>query len=235
MLRWLAPLLPAVAQHWVLYDRDPDLLRCATAQPVTARAPVAPDGGLPAPRPPVAQPTVATRQRDITRLDPADLAGASLITASALLDMLTAEELERFVTSCAGAGCPVLVTLSVVGRVEFTPAEPLDHEVEEAFNEHQRRTTGGRRLLGPDAVGVAVDRFVRLGGRVLVRPSPWRLGTAEAVVAAEWFTGWLDAACEQRPELTGLTAGYRDRRLAQARSGRLGVTVHHDDLLVLPR
>src|SRR5450631_4085050 len=97
--------------------------------------------------------TVETRQRDITRLDPGELAGASLITASALLDMLTADELERLVGVCAGAGCPVLLTISVVGRVELTPADPLDECIAAAFDAHQRRTTGGRRLLGPDAVG----------------------------------------------------------------------------------
>ena len=58
---------------------------------------------------------------DLTRLGPDDLAGASLVTASALLDMLTAAELARFVTSCVEAACPVLVTLSVTGRVRLHP------------------------------------------------------------------------------------------------------------------
>lgn len=219
MARWLAPQLDG-PQHWVMYDRDADLLAHAAAG-----AP-APTGG--------GRVTVETRQRDITRLDGDDLAGASLITASALLDMFTADELDRFVTACARAGCPVLVTISVIGRVELSPPDSLDATVEAAFNDHQRRTTGGRRLLGPDAVAAAAAAFTRLGADVLVRPSPWRLGAAEADLAAEWFTGWLDAACEQRPELAALSPSYATRRLAQARAGRLGVTVHHHDLVALP-
>jgi hypothetical protein len=220
MGRWLAPQLTG-AQHWIMYDRDGDLLDAVEDLP-----------GVAADRAAV---TFETRQRDITRLDPRDLAGASLITASALLDMMTADELERFVTSCADAGCPTLVTISVVGRVDLTPADPLDEHIASAFNAHQRRTTGGRRLLGPDAVGAAVDAFTRLGADVLVRPSPWRLGAAEAALAAEWFTGWVAAAFEQRPELAGGAAAYARRRLAEATAGRLGVTVHHQDVLARPR
>jgi len=36
-------------------------------------------------------------------------------------------------------------------------------------------------------------------------------------------------------ELVAETDGYRSRRLAEANAGRLAVTVHHADLLVLPR
>lgn len=221
MGRWLAPRLTGT-QHWILYDRDAELLAHAAA----SRPGSASDG---------ADVTVETRQRDVTRLEPGDLADAQLVTASALLDTMTADELDRFVRTCAAARCPVLVTLSVVGRVDLTPPDPLDEHVASAFNAHQRRTVGGRRLLGPDAVDAAVGAFTQLGADVLVRPSPWRLDATEATLAAEWFTGWVGAACEQRPELASSAAPYARRRLAEAAAGRLGVTVHHQDLFVVPR
>ncbi len=174
---------------------------------------------------------VETRQRDITRLTPEDLDGASLITASALLDMFTADEVERVVAACAGAGCPTLMMMSVAGRVELTPPDPLDEEIAEAFNAHQRRTVGGRTLLGPDAVDAAVAAFGRRGVSVDVRPSPWRLGADQTDLAVEWFRGWVRAACEQRPELAGRAAPYAARRLEDAAAGRLGVLVDHLDLL----
>ncbi len=145
------------------------------------------------------------------------------------------DELPGLVTVCAGAGCPVLLTLSVVGRVDLTPADPLDSRVAAAFDAHQRRTAKGSRLLGPDAVAVAVEEFGRLGAEVLVRPSPWRLGAVQADLAAEWFTGWVGAACEQQVELAGETDTYSRRRLAEAAAGLLAVIVDHADLLVLPR
>jgi hypothetical protein len=220
MGRWLAPLL-AGPQHWVLHDRDADLLALAATD-------------LPGPAADGAPVTVEARHADIALMHARDLAGASAITASALLDLLTGEELDRLARLCAGAGCPVLLTLSVVGRVEITPADPLDRRVAAAFDAHQRRTTRRGRLLGPDAVDSAAQAFRRLGAEVLVRPSPWQLGLAHSALAAEWFAGWVDAACEQEIELAGRCEPYARRRLEQAGAGKLALTVGHADLLVLP-
>jgi SAM-dependent methyltransferase len=221
MARWLAPQLSG-PQRWVMYDRDPDLLAHASANV----PPLSADGS------PV---TAETRQRDITRLDQRDLSGASLITASALLDMLTAVDVERIARSCVEAGCPALLTISVTGRVALTPSDPLDDAIASAFNAHQRRAEEDGRLLGPDAVGAAADMFARLGAEVVIRPSPWRLGASDTALTTEWFKGWVSAACEQRPELTAATRAYVEQRLADAAAGRLRVTVHHHDLLAVPR
>ena len=215
MGRWLAPQLPG-PQHWVLHDLDPDLLTVAEAD---RPAPAA---------------TVETRLSDVTRLGRDDLADATLITASALLDLLTADELAALVRVCAGAACPVLLTLSVTGRVRLLPADPLDARIAACFDEHQRRLTARGPLLGPDAVEAAAEAFRALGAEVAVAPSPWRLGAAEAALAAEWLTGWVDAASEQEPELAADAELYRRRRLSEAAAGGLAVTVGHADLLVLP-
>ena len=200
MGRWLAPRLPA-PQRWVVHDRDEDLLARAAAGS-------------------------EVRRSDITRLAPDDLAGASVVTASALLDLLTREELARMLGACAGR--PVLLALTVTGRVTLTPAEPLDERIAAAFDAHQRRD--GR--LGPHATGAAAAQLRATGAEVLVGPSPWRLGGADADLIAAWLDGWVAAACEQEPALDA--AAYRDRRLAQAAAGELAVTVDHADVLALP-
>jgi len=221
MGRWLAPLLPG-PQHWVVHDLDADLLEVAAAH---AAGPAA-DGTIV---------TLETKRSDITRLHPGDLAGATLITASALLDLLTEDELAELIAVCAGSRCPMLLTLSVVGDVELTPADRLDRPVGAAFDAHQRRVTERGRLLGPDAVALAIEQCSQLGAEVLVRPSPWRLGASQADLTAEWFTGWVGAACEQEVELAAEAELYTRRRLAQAATGELAVTVDHADLLVSPR
>ncbi|MFC5659950.1 methyltransferase domain-containing protein, partial [Streptomyces nogalater] len=217
MGRWLAPRL-AGAQHWILHDRDPRLLRRAAETAPRAAA----DGG---------RVTVETRRGDIARLTTEALTGAWLVTASALLDVLTRAEVETLADACAGAGCPALLTLSVAGRVDLTPADPLDTAITEAFNAHQRRAG----LLGPDAVSVAREAFAERGATVRPHPSPWRLGPEEAALTGQWLRGWVGAAVEQRPELRGPAERYLTARLAACAAGALRVTVHHTDLLALPR
>jgi SAM-dependent methyltransferase len=205
MARWLAPRLPG-RQRWVLHDRDPALLAYAAAAMPAGVA-------------------VATRLGDVTGLTAADLAGASLVTCSALLDLLTAAQVDALAAACAGVGCPALFTLTVVGDVVFHPADPLDGAVAAAFDAHQRR--GG--LLGPDASEAAATAFARRGAAVTVRPSPWRLGPPMSALTAEWLRGWVGAAREQRPDLR--VDGYLRRRLDEAAAGRLSVIVGHRDLL----
>jgi hypothetical protein len=205
-----------------VHDLDAELLEVAAAHPPGPAA----DG---------AAVTLEASHRDITALQPGDLAGATLITASALLDLLTEEELLGLIAVCAQLGCPMLLTLSVIGRVELTPPDPLDRRVATAFDDHQRRVTERGRLLGPNAVALALEQFARLPGEVLVRRSPWRLGAAEAGLAADWFRGWVGAACEQEAELAAQAELYTRRRLVQAAAGELAVMVDHVDLLVSPR
>ncbi|MEU9986647.1 class I SAM-dependent methyltransferase [Streptomyces sp. NPDC048045] len=216
MGRWLAPRLDG-AQHWILHDRDPYLLHFAAV----ASARTAADGS---------RVTVETRRGDVARLTPDALTGASLVTASALLDVLTREEIEALAAACTGAGCTALLTLSVAGRVELSPSHPLDAEIAEAFNAHQRRTG----MLGPDAVTVACEAFSERGATVRVHPSPWRLGPDESALTEQWLRGWVGAAVEQEPGLSVRAERYLEERLAACAAGELQVVVHHSDLLALP-
>jgi hypothetical protein len=213
MLRWLAPRLP-LPQTWVLHDADAGLLRRAThpGHPVTVRTSVEP----------------------LDALRPADLAGASLVTASALLDVLTVEEAGAVVDAVTAVGAPALLSLSVTGVVELQPADRLDSRLQAAFNDHQRRTLHGRRLLGPDAVDVVEARFRDAGWWIRRAETPWRLGPADGRLPAAWLDGWLAAATEQVPALADDAVAYRRRRLDQLAAGALRATVQHRDLLAWP-
>ncbi|MGY5138800.1 SAM-dependent methyltransferase [Streptomyces nigrescens] len=220
MGRWLAVRLPG-PQQWILHDLDPALLELAGA-----RMPVTADDGTPV--------AATTARGDLAALTADDFAGTSLVTASALLDLLTRDEVEDLAEACVGAGTPALLALSVAGRVELSPSDPFDAEITDAFNDHQRRTDQGRALLGPDAVAAAVAAFERRGATVLVQSSPWRLGCAESALTAEWLRGWVGAAHAQRPELAPEAVAYLRRRLEECAAGELTVAVHHTDLLALP-
>jgi len=216
MMRWLAPLLPG-PQTWVLHDWNHALLERAAAQPVL-------DGtGVPT--------TVRTNVEGLELLRASTLAGASLVTTSALLDVLARDEIEAIVRACVAAGAPVLFGLSVTGGVQLDPADPGDHVFQAAFNDHQRRTAHGRRLLGPDAVGVATDLFRSAGWSVRVAETPWVLDAADRVLVEEWMRDRLTAAVQERPALREWAAEYAARRAAQLAGAGLGVVVHHQDIL----
>jgi hypothetical protein len=217
MGRWLAPQLPG-PQHWVMHDRDPSLLRVAA-------------GGLPDRAGDGSAVTVDVRGGDVTQLTADDLRGAGLVTTSALLDLLTVAEVERIVAACCAARCSALLTLSVSGRVDLAPSDPMDGVIAAAFNAHQRCTSQGRRLLGPDALDATIDAFARHGVATVVRCSPWRLGPDNEDLMSEWLEGWLAAACEHQPELAEAIVDYARRRAAEMAARQLHVTVHHGDVL----
>lgn len=229
MARWLSPRLPG-PQHWTLHDRDPELLEIA-AESLLSR-------GV----------TAETRLGDLTTLTAADLAGASLVTASALLDILTLEEMDRLARAVTSAGSPALLTLTVVGRVDLTPWEPLDNLLCDGFNDHLRggdpagtgtpRPAATRRPLGSAAADAAAEAFRRYGATVLVRETPWRLDATHRELIAEWLRGFVPAAAAQipgvGPDMDQVIDAYLGRRLDQAAAGTLRVTVEHIDLLALP-
>jgi SAM-dependent methyltransferase len=206
MARWLAPQLDT-PQHWILADLDPKLLHYATSH---VRLP-----GV----------TVEGALGDVTALTAADLAGTDLVTCSALLDLLTEAEIDALVATLASARVTALFTLSVAGEVSLDPARPQDATVAEAFDEHQRRVVGGRRLLGPDAPAYAVQAFEKAGATVVTRPSAWRLGPELPELTAEWLRGWVGAAREQRPSAD--LDGYLEDRLEHLPTASVG----HVDLL----
>lgn len=220
MRRWLAPRLPW-PQHWVQHDRDRELAEAwqddVPAALIGLEARVEPTGC----------------RCELADLTAGHLAAADLITCSALLDVLTEEAAARLVTVAATLRIPMLLTLTVVGRVALDPVDPLDEALRTAFDDHQRRCTPAGRLLGPDAVPYLTARLARgTGAMVRTAPSPWQLGPSSARLTAAWLDGWLSAAVDSEPALAEAAATYRARRRAQLAAGLLTVTVEHADLLV---
>lgn len=216
--RWLAPLLPG-PQHWVMLDRDPALLALVAERTAGTRD----RDGTPV--------DVATRHDEITSLTARDLAGMSAVTASALVDLLTADEIGSLAAACAAARVPALITLTVTGQVEIDPPDPVDHEVAAAFDAHQRRTVAGRTLLGPGAAAATVEAFERAGMTVRTVPTPWRLGPDDRPLAVRWLTERVEAAVEQEPQRAKSAWMALTRRV---NATPLRAVISHIDLLAAP-
>lgn len=170
--------------------------------------------------------------------------GTRVVTCSALLDLLTAEQMDTLLAALLGTRTPALLALTVTGAVAMEPTDPQDANVWSAFDTHQARD--GRP--GPGAVSYLADR-ARAGGAVVVEAAtPWMVGWAgsqegapapEVAFLTRFLTDRAEAAEEQllaQGDDAGvsLARGWLNRRLADAAAGRLRLTLGHLDLLILP-
>lgn len=166
---------------------------------------------------------------DLDRL----LAGTDLVTAFALLDLVSAAWLERLWRALGRSGTAVLAALTYDGRLSWSPTDPLDGVVRDGLNRHQRRDKGFGGALGPRAASALAHRARAAGWTVLVRRSDWVLHSPGNRAGFETlFDGWVSAAGELHPGLGPELAAWRERRLGEK---HLVVRVGHRDLLALPR
>lgn len=229
-LRALAPRIPR-AQDWTLVDHDPRLLARVEAALAGARHRGS-DAGVP--------PVVArTRQADLgAELEAILDVDADLVSASAVLDLVSEAWLARLVAGLAARGRAFYAALSVDGRIACTPADPFDAAAFAAFDAHQQRDKGLGAALGPRSPALAAARLAAAGYLVRQARADWRLDAscpADAALLAPLVDGWhAAAAATERLPASGLHA-WRARRLAAIAEGRLRAVVGHVDLWAVPR
>ena len=212
-VRFLAPLLGG-EQHWWLVDHDPVLL----ARSEEIIGPWAAEHGM-------------SLKLDWRLLDLAhdwgrlDLPEAQLVTASALLDLVSAEWLKRLARRCGQWRAAVFVVLSYDGTINWEPILQGDERMREVVNRHQRTDKGFGPALGPDAAATLAILLRNLGYAVMVRPSPWDLGPDQVAMQTALLEGWVEAARQIAPEAEEGWAAWRAqrRRWIERRESRLRV------------
>jgi hypothetical protein len=215
-LRALAPRLPP-RQDWRLVDNDLSLLaRAAGGKTVP---------GVAVTRIPV----------DLMRDLEAALDGpVNLVTASALLDLVSAEWLDRLVTEVAARQVPFYAALNYDGRVAFDPADPLDSAVIAAVNLHQQTDKGFGRALGPRAAEAAIAAFEAAGYAVVHGRSDWYLLPRDRDIQRDMLAGWAGAARETGAVSLADAAAWLTRRRDFLAAGRSSMTVGHVDIFARP-
>jgi SAM-dependent methyltransferase len=178
---------------------------------------------------------VETRCLDLSTLDDRDIFdGRHLVTASALLDLVSEPWLRAAANRCAECGAAVLFVLSYDGRIVCSPPDPDDGAIVSLINEHQRTDKGFGPALGPGATERAVRCFGDLGYRVQRAPSDWRLAPESGELQRQLIDGWARAAAEMAPQQIRTIDAWRDRRLAHVAAGWSAITVGHEDFAGLP-
>lgn len=153
--------------------------------------------------------------------------GATLVTASALFDLVSADWLDRLVARVVALRLPVYAALNYDGLMTWAPDLPQDAAVVAAFNRHQGGDKGFGPALGPGAVAHLAGRLRAAGYVVTEADSPWQLGPEQAALQVELLAGIAQAAGE-----AGFAGAerWREVRVAMKAECRIG----HRDLLALP-
>lgn len=217
-LRYLAPRLSS-RQHWTLIDHDRALL-----DRVTEGASVG---------------NIRSLVADLSDLESKETTGvfasADVVTASALLDLVSREWLEEVAERCSQARCAVLFALSYDGSIVWSGTPHADDEfVRAAMNTHQMGDKGLGAALGPDAGTAAAACFEQHGYEVTLTPTPWRLDRHDVGLAHALVDGWERAAIEVHPDREARLRSWGAARRDALARGESTLTVGHLDVLALP-
>jgi hypothetical protein len=213
-MRAVAPLLPS-RQTWRLVDNDIALLEAA------------------------AETTPATHEVTTAHLDLADDLGRAiaedtdLVTTSALLDLVSAQWLERLVAILAISRRPFYAALSFDGRVDLAPACRDDAAIIAAVNRHQLTDKGFGPALGPHGGAAAVAALQAEGFAIAQGISDWVFEPADEAIQQEMLAGWAGAASEMGIAPGAIEAWLAERR-AHIAAGRSSMRVGHLDFFAAP-
>jgi len=215
-LRYVAPLLGGL-QDWLLVEKDPLLL--AAMPPRQMR-------GV------NYECRVSTLPLDLaTQLEQVPLTAGTLVTASALLDLVSAQWLRSLAQAAAASDCSVCFALTYDGRIGCEPAEPEDGQVRELVNRHQRNDKGFGAALGPAAARTAERIFTDCGYHVHCAVSDWHIGTEHRALQHDLIEGWCRAASDAAPERAATVRDWSLRRHAHVDAVRSVLRVGHVDMI----
>ena len=227
---FLAPHLPG-PQHWSLIDHDAKLLNQARRRENMVHDA---DGRS------VSLVTECVSLSELVERWPAD---AHLITASALMDLVSREWIEKLVSCCSDHRQALLVALSVTGDWRITDCagndrpQPDDERIHSLFVAHQQRNKGLGAALGGDAHDALAATLRRAGFNVEENDTPWRLRADSEThypLLLQLIRGWADAARQQSPGESERIESWCRRRLNDVEAKRIGAWVGHYDLFATP-
>jgi glycosyltransferase involved in cell wall biosynthesis len=229
-MRFLAPLLGG-HQHWTLIDHDAILL----AQARQRAAGLSNSQGQPV--------AVETHCVSLEPLGDVPMDDAHLVTASALLDLVSQPWIDALVNRCVEWQQALLVALSVTGEWHFIDPQgaPVrddeDHWLLAMFIAHQQRDKGLGDALGGQAHDALMATLERANYRIEQAETPWQLAAGsrdDQPLMMALLEGWAEAATEQAPEASARIATWLQQRQAAVTNGELGIWVGHRDLFAMP-
>lgn len=214
--QFAAPGRPPI--HWLLLDHDAALLAEARAS-----APPMPAGDR-----------IDCECFDLAETLAPRLAGADLVTASALLDLVSRRWIDAVVAACNTQRAAVLIAISVDGRIVFSDTDPDDAAVRVALGVDQARDKSFGPALGAHAPSALIAALSHHGYAITCQPSDWHLDRRDMALITPLLAGWRDAAIRQRPADAARITAWAERRGAALATGSATLRVGHVDVLGVP-
>ncbi len=226
-LRATAPLL-GPEQFWTLVDYDAALLEAAKDRLQSWADGVAEKDGALILFKGAKRISVTFRRADLAReLEDVLSAGANLVTASALFDLVSEAFLAKLIAEVSKRKSAFYTVLTYDGDQRWTPEHELDAAMLQAFHAHQGGDKGFGASTGPNAPDFLSEGFAAAGYTVTEGDSAWRLGEQDAALVGELAKGFAQAVAE-----TG-TIGAADLAAWTAQK-HTGCVVGHADTLATP-
>jgi hypothetical protein len=208
--RWLAPQLP-IRQRWLHLDHNPVISR---SLPLAAETVIVDE-------------SVEALGELLTRSS----GDRQVVSCSALLDVLTTEQIQAVCRAVIDNRVPAFFSLTVTGGLRLSPADAHDQLLLAAFNDHQRRA--GR--AGPEATTLTVNLLREAEFAVTTQETPWRLTVKSGMAFVDqMLEERLAAAVAQDPARARTAAAWLELRRAQLAAGLLQIELDHCDILALP-
>jgi SAM-dependent methyltransferase len=234
--RYLAPRLGR-GQNWLCVDHDAELLEQLVPATATANAfseITRNDGGFTFSGK-NSDGSVQTLELDLaSKLATLAIGPDTLLTGSALLDLVSRDWLQQLVTQCCSQHTPALFALTYDGRIAMHPTHPDDEMIRQLVNSHQETDKGFGPALGPGACAASKELFEAQGYSVEMQDSDWQLLPQQASLQKALLNGWVEAALEVDHTRQEALVRWSEQRLEEIGRQALHITVGHKDFLALP-
>lgn len=171
-------------------------------------------------------------QADLNVIGELPLTGAHILSASALMDLVSADFIDGLIERISPRKTAVYAALNYDGTTSWTPAHPLDDKVLAAFNQDQRRDKGFGPALGPECTSYLQKALENKGYQVSIKPSPWQLTAKDQAMQNELIQGIAAALNTDKKVTESEIEDWKNFRLANTSEGTC--TIGHWDLLALP-
>ena len=230
-LRGTCAALPK-QQHWTLVDYDPKLLAAAKVILAQWADTAASEGNTLLLTKADKHLTVQFREADLSTGDYTGvLAKADLVTAAALFDLVSIQNIEALAHTIVSNRQTFLTVLTYDGHANWQPVHPADAAIRDAFNAHQRTDKGFGPASGAGGTTALAKAFYARGFRVLRGTSPWMVDKRYGTLRHDLDTGFANAVRETGKVNEADIASWLAMRIASQE----GVSIiGHEDLLAVP-